>query len=168
DAWIISYEIATDRLGYTRQKVERLVFLQDVRGGMFESLTTCRLPWVEVGLDLDYYPRFLSAVTGVTWTLEDIRTVAHRIYTLIRAFWVREMQGFQRDLDMPPVRWFKQPLTKGPYTGVKLDYDKYNQMLSWYYELRGWNEKGVPKKETLRKLNLEFTIPVLEKFESLD
>ncbi|MEM2014103.1 MAG: aldehyde ferredoxin oxidoreductase C-terminal domain-containing protein [Desulfurococcaceae archaeon] len=41
-------------------------------------------------------------------------------------------------------------------------------MLSWYYELRGWNEKGVPKKETLRKLNLEFTIPVLEKFESLD
>ncbi|MEM1641835.1 MAG: aldehyde ferredoxin oxidoreductase family protein [Desulfurococcaceae archaeon] len=168
DAWIISYEIATDRLGYTRQKVERLVFLQDVRGGMFESLTTCRLPWVEVGLDLDYYPRFLSAVTGVTWTLEDIRTVAHRIYTLIRAFWVREMQGFQRDYDMPPVRWFKQPLTKGPYTGVKLDYDKYNQMLSWYYELRGWNEKGVPKKETLRKLNLEFTIPVLEKFESLD
>jgi aldehyde:ferredoxin oxidoreductase len=59
--WIISYEVKTDRLGYTREKVERLVFLQDVRGGMFESLTTCRLPWVEVGLDLDYYPKLLTA-----------------------------------------------------------------------------------------------------------
>jgi len=45
DAWIIAFEVRTDRFGYTREKVERLVFLQDMRGGMFESLTTCRLPW---------------------------------------------------------------------------------------------------------------------------
>lgn len=167
DAWIISYEVATDRLGYTRQKVERLVFLQDVRGGMFESLTTCRLPWVEVGLDLDYYPKFLSAITGLTWTLDDIRVVASRVYTLIRAFWIRELQDWSREYDIPPARWFKQPLTKGPYTGLKLDIGKFNQMLSWYYEMRGWNENSVPKKETLKKLNLEFTIPILENYVAL-
>jgi aldehyde:ferredoxin oxidoreductase len=28
-------------------------------------------------------------------------------------------------------------------------------MLSGYYELRGWDENGVPKMETLEKLGLE-------------
>ncbi len=167
DAWIISYEVSTDRLGYTRQKVERLVFLQDVRGGMFESLTTCRLPWVEVGLDLDYYPRLLTAATGVAWSLDSIRNVAQRIYTLIRAYWIREHQYWSREMDYPPIRWFKQPLTKGPYAGSKLDPAKFDKMLDWYYELRGWDSRGVPKRETLVKLNLEFTIPVLDELVTL-
>jgi len=167
DAWIIAYEVKTDRLGYTKEKVERLIFLQDVRGGMFESLTTCRLPWVEVGLDLDYYPKLLSAATGVTWTLDDIRVVAHRIYTLIRAYWIREHGYWNREFDYPPARWFKHPLTKGPYAGGKLDFEKFNRMLDMYYEMRGWDERGVPKRETLKKLNLEFTISVLEKVVEL-
>lgn len=167
DAWIISYEVRTDRLGYTREKVERLVYLQDVRGGMFESLTTCRLPWVEVGLDLDYYPRFLSAVTGHNWTLDDIRVVASRIYTLIRAYWIREYRYWSRDLDYPPARWFKHPLTKGPYTGQRLDLVRYGEMLDIYYGLRGWDSNGIPRRDTLVKLGLEFTIPILENIVEL-
>lgn len=167
DAWIISYEVRTDRLGYTREKVERLVFLQDVRGGMFESLTTCRLPWVEVGLDLEYYPRMLTAITGVEWSLDSIRTVAHRIYTLIRAFWIREHAGWSREMDYAPPRWFKHPFTKGPYAGLKLDFAKYNEMLSMYYEMRKWDENGVPKRETLEKLGLSFTIKTLEQLVEL-
>jgi aldehyde:ferredoxin oxidoreductase len=168
DAWIISYEVRTDRLGYTREKVEKLVLLQDMRGGMYESLTTCRLPWVEVGLDLEYYPRLLSAVTGVTWTLNDIRVVASRIYALIRAYWIREYRDWSREKDYPPVRWFKQPLTKGPFTGAKLDFNEFNKMLDWYYEMRGWDTRGIPKVETLRKLNLDFTIPVLQEVVTLN
>jgi len=167
DCWVISYEVRTDRLGYTREKVERVVFLQDVRGGMFESLTTCRLPWVEVGLDLDYYPKLLTAVTGINWSLDDLRVVAHRIYTLTRAYWVREHATWGREMDYPPARWFKQPLTKGPYAGHKLDFEKFNKMLDMYYEMRGWDERGIPKRETLSKLKLEFTVPVLEKFIEL-
>lgn len=167
DAWIISYEVKTDRLGYTREKVERLVFLQDVRGGMFESLTTCRLPWVEVGLDLDYYPKLLTAATGVSWSLDSLRTVANRVYSLIRAFWIREYGGWDREMDYPPPRWFKHPLTKGPYTGHKLDFDKYSKMLDMYYEMRGWDERGIPRRETLRKLNLDYVITTLEKIVEL-
>jgi len=162
DAWIISYEVRTDRSSYSRDKVERLIFLQNMRGGMFESLTTCRLPWVEVGLDLEYYPRFLSAVTGLKWSLDDISVSANRIYTLIRAFWIREYMGWSSSMDYPPTRWFKHPLTKGPYAGSHLDISKYSEMLKIYYEIRGWDENGVPKKETLIKLGLDFTIPVLE------
>jgi len=167
DAWIISYEVRTDRSSYSKDKVERLIFLQNMRGGMFESLTTCRLPWVEVGLDLEYYPRLLTAVTGLKWSLDDIHVVANRIYTLIRAFWIREHAGWSSEMDYPPPRWFKHPLTKGPYAGSRLDAAKYSEMLKLYYEMRGWDANGVPRRETLIKLGLEFTIPVLESLVEL-
>jgi aldehyde:ferredoxin oxidoreductase len=35
-------------------------------------------------------------------------------------------------------------------------------MLSWYYELRGWDENGVPGMETLEKLGLKDVAKELE------
>ncbi|MEB3764690.1 MAG: aldehyde ferredoxin oxidoreductase C-terminal domain-containing protein, partial [Desulfurococcales archaeon] len=87
---------------------------------------------------------------------------ADRIYALVRAFWIRELGDWSREMDKPPVKWFKQPLTKGPYAGAKLDKDKFEELLDHYYDLRGWDRRGVPKKETLEKLHLDFVIPVLE------
>ncbi|MEM0021506.1 MAG: aldehyde ferredoxin oxidoreductase family protein [Fervidicoccaceae archaeon] len=162
DAWVISYEVSTDRLSYSRDKVERVIYLQTIRGGMFEALTTCRFPWVELGIDLQYYPRMLSQATGITWTMDDLAKAANRIYTLIRAFWIRERDSWSRQLDYPPLRWFKHPLTKGNLAGRKLDLKSYEDMLSAYYSMRGWDERGVPKRETLISLGLEFTIPILE------
>lgn len=162
DAWLIGLEVKMDRFAYNEVKVEKLIFLQRVRGGMFESLTTCRLPWVEVGLNLEYYPKMLSAVTGIEWSMNDIYMVADRIYALIRSFWIREYNGWSREMDYPPMRWFKHPLTKGPFAGAKLDIDKYDKMLSIYYEMRGWDERGVPRRETLEKLGLKDVIPILD------
>ncbi|MDW8011046.1 MAG: aldehyde ferredoxin oxidoreductase family protein, partial [Sulfolobales archaeon] len=77
DAWFIATEVKMGRFSYALEKVERLVWMQNIRGGMFESLVTCRLPWVEVGLDLDYYPKLLTAATGVTYTWDRIYEVAN-------------------------------------------------------------------------------------------
>ncbi|MEM4921610.1 MAG: aldehyde ferredoxin oxidoreductase family protein, partial [Sulfolobales archaeon] len=125
DAWFIATEIRIGRFDYRTEKAERLVWMQNVRGGMFESLVTCRLPWVEVGLDLDYYPRLLTAVTGYTYTWDKVFEVANRIYTLIRSFWIREFVAsglkWSYEVDLPPIKWFTQPLTKGPLKGMKLD-----------------------------------------------
>ncbi len=167
DAWLIGLEVKMDRFAYNREKVEKLIFLQRVRGGMFETLTTCRLPWVEVGLNLEYYPKMLKAATGVEYTMDRIFEVADRIYALIRAFWIREYNGWSRYMDYPPKRWFKHPLTKGPYAGVKLDVEKYSKMLDIYYEMRGWDKRGVPKRETLEKLGLDYVIPVLDEIVGL-
>lgn len=167
DAWMIALEVRVGRFDYTKEKVERVIWLQNIRGGMFESLTTCRLPWVEVSLDLEYYPKLLTAATGYTYNWDKIYETANRIYTLIRAFWVREYAAaglkWSYQQDLPPAKWFTQPLSKGPLKGSKLDADGYMRMLKWYYELRGWDEDGVPRRSTLERLGLSHTIPVLEK-----
>jgi aldehyde:ferredoxin oxidoreductase len=73
----------------------------------------------------------------------------------MRAFWVREYkEKWTRDLDVPPMRWFKEPLTEGALKGSMLDFKKYNDMLNTYYEKRGWDERGIPKKSTLERLGL--------------
>jgi len=166
DAWVISWEVQHDRFSYGREKAAKVIELQRIRG-MFESFTTCRLPWVEVGLSLNHYPLLLYYATGVKYTWDDLYAVADRTYALIRALWVREKGVWSRDYDMPPVKWFKRPLTKGPLAGAKLDYDKYNQLLDHYYELRGWDRNGVPTRDTLHRLGLDFVIPTLEKYVKL-
>jgi aldehyde:ferredoxin oxidoreductase len=57
-------------------------------------------------------------------------------------------------MDVPPKRWFNEPLTKGAMKGYKLDKEKYYGMLTKYYRLRGWDEKGIPRKSTLKKFGL--------------
>jgi aldehyde:ferredoxin oxidoreductase len=154
DAWVIAWEISTDRFSYNKEKVEKVIELQRIRGGFFESATVCRFPWVEVNLDFNWYPDYVEAITGNRLNLEDLYKIGDRIYSLMRAYWVRENQGFNRQWDYPPDRWFEEPLPHGELKGAKLDREKYDQMLSWYYELRGWDENGVPLKKTLDALGL--------------
>jgi len=68
---------------------------------------------------------------------------------------------------MPPAKWFKEPLSKGPLRGAHLDYDKYHELLSHYYDLRGWDERGIPRRSTLKRLGLEYVAPVLERYVEL-
>ncbi len=167
DAWVIAWEVKVNRFSYTREKAAKVIELQNIRGAFFESLATCRLPWVELSLDLKYYLEALEAATGLQYTLDDINMLGERIYTLIRAFWIREYGNWNREYDIPPPRWFEDPLLKGPLRGSKLDTEGYQKLLDYYYELRGWDNNGVPRLSTLRKLGLEFVEPVLAKITSL-
>ncbi len=168
DAWVISWEVKIGRDSYSEAKVNKVIEFQRIRGGMFECLTTCRLPWIEVGFELDWYPRFLKAATGVTVTMENLFTNADRVYTLMRAFWVREYgKCWSRRMDSLPKRWFDEPLTKGPFKGATLDREKYEALLQLYYEKRGWDSRGIPKKKTLTKLNLSGVAQELSQYVKL-
>lgn len=169
DAWVITWEIEHGREGYLEGKVDEVIRLQRIRGGMFENLVSCRFPWIEIGFDLDWYPKYFAAVTGLKWGLKDFYAIADRVYSLMRAYWVRETQGnWTRQMDYPPIRWFKDPLTKGPLAGAKLDQVGYDKMLTWYYERRGWDNRGIPTKATLKAHGLEWTISELEKVVKLN
>jgi len=168
DAWVISWEVKYGRESYDEAKVDKIIEFQRIRGGMFEGLTACRLPWVEVGFELDWYPRFMKAATGVNITLEDMYKIADRIYALIRAFWVREYgKQWSSAMDMVPARWFTEPLTKGPMKGRKLDKTKYEAMLRMYYKKRGWDSRSIPTKSTLTKLGLADVAQQLNKHVKL-
>ena len=157
DAWVISWEISSGtREEYGPAKADKVIEFQRIRGGMFECLVACRFPWIELGFEVDHYPKYMEAATGLKWSLDDMWALGDRVYALIRAFWVREFDGnWSRQMDYPPERWFKEPLTEGPLAGKKLNKDKYDTLLGYYYKKRGWDDRGIPTKATLNKLGLE-------------
>jgi aldehyde:ferredoxin oxidoreductase len=169
DAWVITWEIKVGRSNYDSIKVDHLIQNQLIRGGLFEALTVCRFPYNSLGLDLSWYLKYLKAATGLEFTLDQLNEISDRILNLVRAFWVREYNGnWNRKVDFPPTRWFKEPLSEGILKGSMLDYDKYNRMLSTYYEKRGWDERGIPTKVTLKRLGLAQEAKQLETYVKLE
>jgi aldehyde:ferredoxin oxidoreductase len=155
DAWLITWEIKAGRTNYDTGKVDFLIKTQLIRGGLLEAMGVCRFPYNSLGFELEWYRKYLRAATGIDFSLEQLTETSDRTLTLMRALWVREYgEKWTRDLDVPPMRWFKEPLTEGALKGSTLDLERYNVMLDDYYERRGWNHNGVPTKATLEKLGL--------------
>ena len=153
---------------YSEAKIDKLIELQRLRGGIFESLTVCRFPYAELDFELEWYTKYLRAATGTDLSWNTLIFAADKTLNLIRAFWIREYgSNWTRAMDIPPVRWFKEPLTKGPLKGSKLDSTKYDVMLQKYYNRRGWNARGIPKRITLRRLGLPDVARQLSKYVGL-
>ena len=76
-----------------------------------------------------------------------------RIWNLERIFNV--VVGFRRKDDWLPGRCF-EPLPEGPTKGYKLTPEEYNAMLDEYYESRKWTKEGIPTKEILSELGIEY------------
>jgi aldehyde:ferredoxin oxidoreductase len=154
EAWIIGWEIMHDRAGYGEEKAAKVIELQHGRG-LFECLGVCRFPMVNMGFEREWYPKYLNFATGLDFTWDSLMEVAERVTNLVRAFWVREYSGsWSSAMDVPPARWFNEPLSQGSLKGAKLNRSKYDAMLQAYYAHRGWDECGVPRKETLEELGL--------------
>jgi len=170
ESWIISYEIQqTPRESYGRDKAQKVVDLQRIRGGLFEAIVSCRFPWIEEGWGLEHYPKYFNAVTGLEWQLEDFWPSSDRIYALIKLFWLREFPDTDRKADYPPHAWFDPANadTEGPIAGKILEYDKYDSLLQHYYDIRGYDRRGIPTRETLERLGLAAEARAAEAFAAL-
>jgi aldehyde:ferredoxin oxidoreductase len=168
DAWLITWEIKSGRANYDLGKVDVLIRTQLIRGGIFEALTVCRLPYNSLGFELEWYQKYLKAATGTDFSLEQLNQIGDRILNLMRCFWVREYGAkWSRNLDLPPMRWFKEPLTQGALKGSVLDLEKYNSMLNSYYEKKCWDEHGVPTKANLDRLGLSEAAKALATYVQL-
>ncbi|MFX0102442.1 MAG: aldehyde ferredoxin oxidoreductase C-terminal domain-containing protein [Candidatus Hodarchaeota archaeon] len=113
-----------------------------------------------------------SAATGIEKTPKELLKDAERVFNLSKALNARE--GFTRKDDSFPDKWFK-PL-KRPDRGTELilrDYfddtkiitkEESERMLGEYYEERGWDVvKGIPIREKLAELGLEYVAEDMEK-----
>jgi aldehyde:ferredoxin oxidoreductase len=109
-------------------------------------------------VDEDQTWDFFEAVTGWRITHDEwFKNSGLRILHLQRAMlllggpdvkWVSE-----KDDENPPR--FYEPLPSGPYAGKTIDREAFEDSKQEYYAAVGWDKKGVPKQETLRKLGLE-------------
>ena len=170
EAWIITFEIKhTTRESYGPEKAAKVIELQRIRGGLFEFIVACRFPWIENGWPLDNYPKYFNAVTGLSWSLDDMWTVADRIYSMIKLHFVREFPQTDRTADYPPAVWFdpSNADTEGPIAGKILELDKYDGLLQHYYDQRGYDRRGIPTLATLAKLGLQEEAAAAAKFASL-
>jgi aldehyde:ferredoxin oxidoreductase len=154
DAWVLGWELTHDRSGYGEEKAAKVIEFQNTRGA-FECLGVCRFPLVNLGFDREWYPKYLKAATGKQFSWDRLNTITETVFNLVRAFWVRECPTcWTSDMDVPPQRWFSEPLSQGPLKGSKLEHEKYYALLQCYYRQRGWNTQGIPTKATLERLGL--------------
>jgi len=92
----------------------------------------------------------LNLATGAGYTVESLLEAGDRVYTLERLFLTDA--GFSRVDDTLPRRMLEEPMPEGPATGHVVELD---EMLPEFYDLRGWDENGVPTDEKLAELGLE-------------
>jgi aldehyde:ferredoxin oxidoreductase len=170
EAWIITYELKnTTRESYGPEKAAKVIELQRIRGGMFEFIVACRFPWVEVGWDLENYPKYFNTITGLDWSLDDMWKTADRIYAMIKLHYLREFPNATRQGDYPPAVWFdpSNADTEGPIAGEILKIDKYDELLQHYYDQRGYDRRGIPTRDTLIRLDLFKEATDAEKYGNL-
>jgi aldehyde:ferredoxin oxidoreductase len=168
EAWIISWEVKSRHESYGEEKINKVIEMQRIRGGIFEALTVCRFPNTSLGFKLEWYTKYLQAATGKEIPFKTLMYVADKTLNLIRAFWVREYaNNWSWEMELPPMKWFKKPLGTGPRKGAVLDIAKFDTMLKIYYAKRGWDKRGIPRKSTLKKLSLPGVAKRLEKYVTL-
>jgi len=120
-----------------------------------DSLGLCKLEGIAIKPLLPrHFQRMLTAATGWDVSIADLERIGERIWNLERLFNVREGMG-KKD-DFPPRRLLEEPIATGPARGERLDRASYEQMLTEYYSLRGWDPcTGVPTKAKQHELGLD-------------
>jgi aldehyde:ferredoxin oxidoreductase len=150
-----------DRFGYDKP-VERgndIKVLEDIYA-IIDSYIVCKFTRGIYENDAEMAKVF-ELVTGIPVTEKSIQHRGEAIVNLSKCFNIRE--GWKREDDRPPERFFKQPHTRGPAKGVVLKEEGYQKVLSGYFEARGWDPKtGIPTDETLKSLGLDFVIGKLQ------
>ncbi len=160
-AWAFTYDVQVGR-DKIEGKAKRVIELQHIRP-LFDALGSCRLQWVEIGLSLNHYEPIFQAITGFPYSWEDLLRISEKIWNLTRAYWFREVPGFGRSSDLPPKRWYKEPVPTGPAEGKYISEELIHKLLDEYYALRGWDDNGLPKEEKLKELRLDFVVEDLKK-----
>jgi len=156
-----------------RSCVNESLILCDVHWPM--TITSAVCPSGHIG-DPALESRIYSAITGKETGEEELYHTGERIYNLQRAIQLRHGWG-GRDGDRVLEYLFTHPLKQGDvffnHDGIMpgpdgkiisrldkvLDRGKFEEMLSEYYQLRGWDaDSGIPTPAGFRELGLDDTI----------
>ncbi|MFB0507756.1 MAG: aldehyde ferredoxin oxidoreductase family protein [Thermodesulfobacteriota bacterium] len=116
--------------------------------GMMDSLKLCKFILFG-GITITDILKWYHHVTGGEMTADDFMKTGERIFNLKRLYNVR--RGISRKDDSLP---FRSLTFKRMGKGLTPNLPPLGQMLSEYYEYRGWSEDGIPTAEKLKQLGL--------------
>ena len=88
-------------------------------------------------------PTFISAATGIDMDEDGLTQIFNRNRNLVRAINVR--RGLRRADEKPPEDHWRKRFP-----------ELETQLLDGYYKLKGWNHDGIPTKESLHALGLDY------------
>ena len=117
--------------------------------GLMDSLKMCKFT-IYGGVNVTEICEWYEAVTGIKTSVKEMALAGERIFNLKRLYNVR--LGLSRKEDGLPERILTTPRNDegtGNYTPVL------EPMLDEYYEIRGWDRDGIPKRETVERLGLD-------------
>ncbi len=137
-----------------------------IRSGLLESATFCYFtspPFNKIwGMDEEVARVFLNPVYGWNLTLDDVKDIALRNYYFNRCVSLREGYHPSKDDYFPP-RAFDEPITDKYGTTWVWDRDEFEKEKKRHYvNVLKLTEAGLPPREGLERLGLDFVIPVLE------
>jgi len=149
-AWTVKAELNDPELErFSFEKKAKIVKdVQDERAAFF-SLVLCDFAPISEENCVEMW----NKATGFDHTVESYLQCGERIWNLVRLFNIRE--GLKPGADKLPSRLFNDSFTKGPAKDVVLTKEGFTKSLQEYYSIRGWDEKGIPTVEKLKKLELE-------------
>jgi len=128
-----------------------------------DSLVTCRFI-TERGFGSQINAELaetINAVTGFNFSIDEYRKTGARVYTLER--YINCRRGLSREEDTLPWRVIHEPIPEGPAKGRRCTDAQLNAMLNVYYELRGYDQDGIPTDRTLAELKIPVTEGILSR-----
>jgi len=146
--WTPSAELAGALKRFSVEGVAQFVKdIQDERAACF-SLVLCDF----VPFSVEDFVELLDLATGFDFTEVEYLAAGERVWNLTRIFNLRE--GIRRRDDTLPARLMEEALPEGGAKGRVVTREALDRMLDEYYELRGWNEEGIPAQDKLRDFGL--------------
>ena len=96
------------------------------------------------------YPKLISAATGMDLDEKSLQRIVNRSRNLHRAF--NNLRGMTRADEKPPQDHWKRRFP-----------ELEEELLTTYYKFKGWNYDGIPTKERLHELDLDYVADELIK-----
>ena len=113
-----------------------------------DSIALCST--MRAGIPLENLLKAYSTVTGIEHDITSFLKAAERIVNLERIYNIN--LGLDRSHDTLPKRFLEESLPSGESKGQKVELEA---LLDDYYDVMGWNSKGIPTEEKLKELELK-------------
>ncbi|MBW2000075.1 MAG: aldehyde ferredoxin oxidoreductase family protein, partial [Deltaproteobacteria bacterium] len=154
---LYGFRVSSDYNAYETKA--KLIHYMELLYELVDSLGTCKFQTLFISPTMPKYEEYselLYYLTGIEMPPGELMESAERCYTLERLFNIRE-GGITRKDDYLPDPYYSEPTQSGmsKTRGKFLDREAFDRMLDEYYEEHGWDSNGVPRKETLKRLQLD-------------